>query len=311
MTVGDGFDLDQSLIVAPEAGFAAVAAAMDAIGLTRTRDAGGASLIPGEPELASWSRRGQKPFVTYTLNPVAMLRVLDVGTAPPALRAEIAARLRLLSHDDVAALLDAADTREVLRGLWAARETQRIDLLECAQNLAGAGSGLLAEQGRAVAADLASVAEAQQTALVTLRSLAMSAEPIIARLHDPGFTRGLRPDRDACAALFDTDLAEPIAAAAAELFADPPTMDAPNESPDTTAATAGALRWPNVLSYAFPRGYRNIAGWMTPQRVWLTWATRSASGGVGTRYDGLAWIGDRWVWLPKPFRIVAPLVSGP
>jgi hypothetical protein len=307
MTAGDGFDLDQSLIVAPEVGFATVASAMDAIGLTRTRDAGGASLLPGEPELASWSRGGKKPYVTYTLNPVAMLRVLDVATAPPALRAEIASRLRLLSRDDVAALLDSADTREELRGLWAARETKRIDLLERIKKLVGLASGLLGEQARAVAADLATTAEAQQTALVGLRSLAMSAEPVIARLHDPAFTRGLRPDRDACAALFDTELAEPIAMTAAALFEHPPTMGAPNESREVTAATAGALRWPNVLSHAFPRGYRNIAGWMAPQRVWLTWATRSASGGVGTRYDGLAWVGDRWVWLPKPFR----MVSGP
>jgi hypothetical protein len=310
MTVGDGFDLDQSLIVAPEVGFAAIAAAAAATGLTRTRDGGGASLLPGEPELASWSRGGRKPFVTYTLNPVAMLRVLDVATAPPALRAELASRLKLLSRDEAAALLDALDPRDVLRGLWAARETQRIDLLPRVQKLAGSSSGTVVEQARAVAADLVAASEAQQAALVALRGLALNAAPVIARLNDPAFTRGLRPDRDACAALFDAELAEPIATAAAELFQDPPTTTAASDAPDVTAATAGLLRWPNGLSRAFPGGYRSIAGWMSPQRVWLTWATRSTSGGVGTRYDGLARLGDRWVWLPKPFRIVAPLVRG-
>src|SRR5262245_3250098 len=311
MSTGDGFDLDQSLIVAPAVGFAAIASAMDAIGLARTRDTGGASLLPGEPELASWSRGGKKPFVTYTLNPVVMLRVLDVATAPPALRAQLASRLKLLSRDDLAALLDALDPRDVLRGLWAARETQRTDVLPRIQKLAGSTSGAIGEQARAVAADLIATSEAQQAALVGLRGLALSAAPVIARLNDPAFTRGLRPDRDACAALFDAELAEPVAAAAAELFQDAPATTAASDAPEVTAATAGLLRWPNGLSHAFPGGYRNIAGWMVPQRVWLTWATRSASGGVGTRHDGLAWLDGRWVWLPKPFRIVAPLVSGP
>ena len=59
----------------------------------------------------------------------------------------------------------------------------------------------------------------------------------------------------------------------------------------------------------FRSGYRNIAGWMTPERMWLTWAARSATGG-SMRYDGLAWLGERWVWLPKPYRIVADLPTG-
>src|SRR5262249_40039438 len=127
MTTGNGYDLDQSLIVAPDVGFGAVAAAVEATGLRPEARGAGPPLIAGEPELASWSRGGGKPFVTYTLNPVAMLRVLDVATAPPPLRADLASRLKLLARDEVASLLDASETRDVLRGLWAARETQRTD----------------------------------------------------------------------------------------------------------------------------------------------------------------------------------------
>jgi hypothetical protein len=309
MTAGDGSDLGQSLIVAPEVGFDAIAAAVEAIGLAPEARSSGAPLIAGEPELASWSRRGAKPFVTYTLNPVAMLRVLDVATAPPSLRADLAARLALLSADAVASLLVAPAIRDTLRGLWAARETQRIDLIPRIQAL-GAAPGILGEEARAVAADLAAAAEAQQASLVGLRSIALSAVPVIARLHDPAFTRELQPDRKACGALFDAELAEPIARAAAALFESRPTTSGPAAQPEVMAAAAGLLRWPNPLSRSFPQGYRNIAGWMAPQRVWLTWAVRSATGGT-TRYDGLAWLGERWVWLPKPFRIVWPLVSGP
>jgi len=310
MTTGNGYDLDQSLIVAPDVGFSAVAAAVEATGLRPEARGAGPPLIAGEPELASWSRGGGKPFVTYTLNPVAMLRVLDVATAPPPLRADLASRLKLLARDEVASLLDASETRDVLRGLWAARETQRTDLTPRVQALAGSASGILGDAARAVARDLTAAAEAQQATLIGLRSVALSASAVIERLHDPAFTRELRPDREACAGLFDAELAEPIAKAAAALFESAPTMSAPAAQPDVTAAAAGLLRWPNPLSRAFPQGYRNIAGWMTPQRVWLTWAVRSATGGT-TRYDGLAWLDDRWVWLPKPFRIVWPLVSGP
>jgi len=310
MTAGDGYDLDQSLIVAPEVGFETVAAALQASGLTPEARGSDAPLIAGEPELASWSRGGAKPFVTYTLNPVAMLRVLDVAIAPPALRADLASRLKLLSHDAVATLLDAAEPRQALRGLWAARETQRIDLLPRIQKLAGSARGLVGDEARAVAVDLTAVAEAQQASLIGLHSIALSAIPVIERLHDPAFTRGLRPDREACAGLFDAELAESIARAAAGLFESGPTLSAPATQPEVTASAAGLLRWPNPLSRAFPQGYRNIAGWMAPQRVWLTWAARSATGGT-TRYDGLAWLGERWVWLPKPYRIVGPLVSGP
>jgi hypothetical protein len=308
MTPGDGFDLDQTLIVAPDVAFAAIAAAVEATGLARTETADRAPLIAGEPEFATWSRDGKKPFVIYTLNPVAMLRVLDVATAPPRLRAALASGLPLLSREDVAALIEAADTRTALRGLWAARETQRIDLLPRIQQLARSASGLVAEQAAAVAADLAAMASAQETAMIGLRGIALSAEPVIAQMRDPDYCRGLRPDRDACAALFDAELAGPIAEAAEALFASAPAATPPVGSPEAMAATAGLLRWPNALSQAFPRGYRVIAGWMTPQRVWLTWLARSATGGA-TRYDGLAWLGDRWVWLPKPFRIVAPLLG--
>lgn len=310
MTPGDGYDLDQSLIVAPEIGFDAVAAALQASGLTPEARGTGAPLITGEPELASWSRGGAKPFVTYTLNPVAMLRVLDVAFAPPALRADLASRLKLLSHDAVASLLDAPEPREALRALWAARETQRIDLLPRIQKLAGSARGFVADEARAVTADLTAVADAQQASLIGLHSIVLSAIPVIERMHDPAFTRELQPDRKACADLFDAELAESIATAAAAVFESEPSMSAPAVQPEVTAAAAGLLRWPNPLSRAFPQGYRNIAGWMAPQRVWLTWAVRSAAGGI-TRYDGLAWLGERWVWLPKPFRIVWPLVRGP
>ena len=75
-----------------------------------------------------------------------------------------------------------------------------------------------------------------------------------------------------------------------------------------TAAPAGLLRWANELSDRFPGGYREIAPWMNPQPIWLAWACKAADGGA-VRYDGLAFLNDHWVWIPKAFRVVAPIVA--
>lgn len=299
----DAFGLGQTLIVVPDIGFASITAALAACGLTRTEPSPAATLIVGEPELASWSHGGAKPFVTYTLNPVAMLRVLDVATAPPALRAQIASRLPLLSDNAVTTLLDAVAPRDALRGLWAARETGRIDLIAQVRRVADTRNGMVAEQAAEVCVALEATASARQATLVLLRQVEEAAEAVIARLQDPAFARGLQPDRAACASLFDAELVEAAAVGAQRLFGAGFVMtDGPTEGPiRLTAAPAGLLRWPNERSRDFPRGYRTLAGWMDASRVWLTWTVD------GTRYDGLAWLDGRFVWLPKPYRILRPM----
>jgi len=77
---------------------------------------------------------------------------------------------------------------------------------------------------------------------------------------------------------------------------------------ELTAAPAGLLRSPNELSDRFPRGYRDIAGWMNPSGTWITWAWAGARG-ASVRFDGLAWVDDHWCWMPKVFLVVQGLLA--
>lgn len=312
MPTVDPFRLGQTLIIAPHARPSDIAAAVESTGLTREPDTTTvAPLIAGEPERGVWTRDGHKPVVVYTFNPVARLRVLDVATLPPALRGKIAEALPLLDDAEVAPLLDGPTPRDVLRGLWAARETMRIDLIAAVARVAAHADPPVAEEAALVQADLQRLAEARLQALAALRVVEMQADPVLKRLHEPDFARTLCPDEADCARLFDADIAADVTAGARRFYESGAAMSRapPGSRVDACAATAGLLRWPNERSEQFPRGYRRIAGWMTPERIWLTWAVRTSSGG-SVRYDGLAWIDDHWVWLPKPYRLVADLPTG-
>ena len=307
----DPFRLGQTLIVAPQARVSDIAAAVEATGLVREGDTMvTAPLIVGEPELVVWTRDGRKPMVIYTFNPVAKLRVLDVSTVPPEARGQIARALPLLGDADLAPLLDGPTPRDVLRGLWAARETGRMDLTGAVARVAAQADPPVAQEAALVKADLERLAQSRLEALIALRALEMQADPVLARLHEPDFARSLCPSEADCARLFDAEIAAEVAEGARRVHASGAMTNPPMPGSTVTscAAAAGLLRWPNERSEKFPRGYRRIAGWMTPERIWLTWAVQTASGG-SVRYDGLAWVDDHWIWLPKPYRL-AKLPAG-
>lgn len=72
-------------------------------------------------------------------------------------------------------------------------------------------------------------------------------------------------------------------------------------------APAGLLGSDNELSRPFPRGYRTIAPWLDPRRVWVCWHYRPPEGGSGIAMNGLVWLDDHWAWFPKPYRLVPAL----
>ncbi len=69
-------------------------------------------------------------------------------------------------------------------------------------------------------------------------------------------------------------------------------------------APAGMLQTDNVLSAPFPGGYRAIAQHLNPHRIWASWQYRIPGQPSGLSFNGLVWLGDRWVWFPKPYRIL-------
>lgn len=314
MSFFDGHEknLGQTLIVNPEVPFSDIETAMQRLGWTRELAVApqGDSLITGEPELASWSAGGQKPIVTYTFNPIVAMRVLDVATVPPVARRMIAQRLPMLSEVDVEQLLVSDVVKNRLLGVWAAQETERIDLIDTIITLQQDVDPTVAREAARVVARLERIAEARVQVFAKLRLLADAASALVAQFSDPAFVRSLQPSRADCIDLFDEQvgalLFEHRSAAEQPLFATP--RIAANADIEVTAAPAGLLRWSNELSDRFPLAYRDIAGWMNPSRVWLTWTVGTKGSGL-TRYDGLAWLGDRWVWLPKVYRDVATVLG--
>ena len=301
--------LGQTFIVEPEVPFAEIDSTLRAMGWQQQdRPLSPAPLITGEPEAASWSWQGQKPFIIYTFNPVARLRVLDVATLPPVFRKGVVNALPILKQRDVDHLFFADEPRNRLLGLWAAQETERIDLLLQAERLCRDGDREVAQQAEPVARRLKRISQARLETFAQLQILVRAAPDLIRRFDDPVFVAALKPSLDDCKLLFDERMAEAACVAAGQWYE--PGFRLHRISRDAeitvTAAPAGLLRWSNELSEKFPGGYRDIAGWMSPKSLWLTWKIQEPKGS-SVRYDGLAWLGDRWVWLPKIYRALAPL----
>jgi len=305
------YQLSQTLLIDPVLPFAELDAVMQHLGWRRKQDEmSTAPLLAGEPELATWTWQGGKPFVIYTFNPVAHLRVLDVATLTPGMRGVLAEQVPLLNDEQVENLLFANDSRERLLGLWAIQEIERIDLIDQVRRLQEDSDPVVAEQARDVAEHLDRISNARLGVLGHLGLLSEAAKEFIPNLSDPKFSAQLQPDKEDFAKLFDAYLAGDLAREVALEY-----QDVPKISPVTSDATitvtalpAGLLRSSNELSDKFPLAYRDIAGWMTPKRIWLSWTITTPDGG-SVRYDGLAWLDDHWVWIPKVYRLLIPLLA--
>lgn len=303
----------QVLLPSAEVSFEEIAICLEHLGWTlEDQFSDHPPLIQGEPEVASWTYHGGKPFIIYTFNPIARLRVLDVATAPPAVRMAIAERIPLIDEVKLSKLFDSPDPKDRLRALWAAKEVERVDLLARVNKLKQDPEPAIAEQAGEVAAQLEHMDAARTNMLVNLKILAEAAPSMIMRMNDPEFVRELKPSEQDLAKLFDEQLLAPASNAVSQIYQKTPTLSPiePGCEIDVVAAPAGLLRWPNMLSNKFPLGYRDMAGWMTPHYIWLIWTVTSA-GGDKVRYDGLVWLEDKWLWLPKIFRFVAPYLMSP
>ncbi len=305
--------LDQILIVQPQCPFADIARVLAQLGWQRDpMDMAAPPLIYAEPEVATWSWAGNKPFVVYTFNPVVKMRVLEVATLPPALRKAVVNQLPLLSPDAIEKLFASDDIRERFLGLWAAQETERVDLIEVARKLTKDAEPVLAEQAQEVCSKLERINKARTELLVQMKIMSEAAPALIRRLNDPDFVQSLKPSRADLEQLFDPILVDAAEQAVHAIYTDPNLRFAAvanDVNIQVVASPAGLLRWPNMLSDKFPGGYRDIAGWMTPKRIWMCWKLMHP--GATVSYDGLVWLDDHWCWLPKIFRYLTPyLMAG-
>lgn len=305
----NGYQLGQTLVIPEETSLETIASVLRSLGFEQagTR-AETAPFIEGETEIVDWTYGGQLPIVQYRFNPVVRLRTLDVATVPPELRARIAEALKPLSAEALRACLDSPEPRTKLYGLWAAVETERLDLSAKIEEMCECEKGLLREEACSARDFLANLASARAQVLLGARLVANAAMTFLQDLEGPAAIRKLAPSEADCHRLFDPLIAERIAEGARHILEkNTRPIGKPARAEDITACPAGALRWPNELSDKFPAGYRRIAGWMQPDCVWLAWTGTEPDGGT-RRYDGLSFVEGHWVLIPKAHKLVSPLV---
>lgn len=292
--------LDVTLLVRPEVPYARIAAALAGLGHARREGVRSAAppLLPGEEEIAAWTTRGGAR-ITYTFDPSVRLRRLDVADLAPAERAAIAAALPLLEPGEVTSLLASRDPEERLRGVRAAVTTERVDLLGALDALVGEDEVVVSDAAASAFATLERAVYDRTATLFRLSLLARDARALILRLPgEPAAVAALRPTRaDAEAACGEH--ADRALAHAERMYAPPPVIPPTGTALDVVAATGALLRGPNEISAAFATGWRDAAGRLRPEGVWVTWRQLPAQ----VRFDGLFHAGEgRWVWFPKLWR---------
>ncbi len=300
-------EFHQVLIIKPNFSFEQLMAIMSRMGWQYDSiDLGEASLIENEPEVATWSWSGQKPWVIYTFNPVVKMRVLDVAGLPPRLREALAMQLPLIDNPTVTKLLHSPDKRERLLGLWVAQETERLDLIEHTRQLSSDTEPVLAEQARTVCEKLERIEQARLEVLVQMRIMEEAAPQLIRQMNDPAFVQKLMPTRADLATIFDEPLVDAAYGYLQQLYAGGQlAIELPPQATlEVVACPAGLMRWANMLSNKLPGGFRDIAGWMIPNRIWIGWKVETET--TCMSYDGLVWVDDHWCWLPKIYRALMP-----
>jgi hypothetical protein len=155
--------------------------------------------------------------------------------------------------------------------------------------------------------------EAKRLALVMAETLEVALQSLLLELaHDEAGTvrTGLRPRAEDYEKVFQGDAVEVAREVFERMWQDPIELTFPTaEQSDLRIylAPAGILAEDNELSRFFPGGYRALARWLDPGRVWVAWKYVKPGSRSGLAYDGLVWCDDHWSWFPKPYRALRRL----
>ena len=152
---------------------------------------------------------------------------------------------------------------------------------------------------------------------LAMAAIAMLREQLTPILHalgqdrDGSLSAQLRPRPEDYARAFLPPYVEAARVAFEAIWAEPPRVSPalPGSELKLNFAPAGMLAHDNALSWNFPGGYRSIAHLLDPHRVWVAWKLIAPGKTAGMAYDGLVWLDDHWAWFPKPYRVLAALVS--
>lgn len=289
------------LVLMPELRFAELGALLGRAGWQTVSQASD-PLVPGEPEHASFERTGAR--VVYTYNPVCALRVLDTTAAGAA---ALDAALPLADAGAVRGWLASADERTVLRGILAAARLGEAALapqVDACRRHPRRAIARAAERALQVLQPDTATDGARGGALLAIEVMKEQLAPLLQALaheRDGRIAASLAPQPGDFALAFTAQAAH---AASRAYAAAPAARVAPIEGASElqiTLAPAGMLADDNALSRQFPSGYGSIAHLLAPQRIWARWKYLRP----GVAYDGLVWLDKRWVWFPKPYRVLS------
>ena len=151
-----------------------------------------------------------------------------------------------------------------------------------------------------------------------MKEIAAAVQPLLEALVHPAqgaeALEAVRPRPGDAALVFTGDPARiaTIEEAYARLWSsDPPRVRAGSAAVSLRihVAPAGMLGPDSGAPMDWPVPYLRIAGELVPSRTWVAWSYLPVGGGRGNDYDGLVWLGDRWVWFPAPWRVLPRIAA--
>ncbi|MFO1322814.1 MAG: Imm49 family immunity protein [Burkholderiales bacterium] len=155
------------------------------------------------------------------------------------------------------------------------------------------------------------VSDARAAAMAAAGLVGEAARDLLAGIErDRTAVAALRPRADDYARVFAGDAIALARKGFDALWDAGLTIDAPaGRQLAVFAAPAGMFATENALSRRFPGGYRSIARFVDPHRVWVAWRYVNPGEESGQAYDGLVWCDDHWAWFPKPYRVLRELAA--
>ena len=116
----------------------------------------------------------------------------------------------------------------------------------------------------------------------------------------------LRPQEADYAQVFTAAAAERARAGYAQLWQLLPAIPLKVTHTQLRVAVAWSTDFQTAEERAqsFPGGYRDVAGDLLPGVPWAVWELIETGERDGLLFDGLVGLGDRFVWFPKPWRVL-------
>jgi cytochrome c556 len=122
----------------------------------------------------------------------------------------------------------------------------------------------------------------------------------------PALIAKLKPAKEDLEALFDASIVADIQTQVDKMYSQIGDVG-PKEGQTEVlffSATPEDFKAASDAAKKFPGGYARIAEKLKPGVLWCGWKFVKPGETLGMAFDGLAFVNNHWVWVPKPFRAV-------